>query len=148
MAFAAALAWASWPLPPTPIVDVDVTAPTASDSMPATVAPLDRGAFAARIWNPPPQAEAVVSAPTAEPAPAALPTLQLIGIAHDTDTDGHPVLRAALYDPTSDKLHLVASGERIGNVTVAEVDGQGVSLAYGGRTSRLRLRDEREGGKR
>ena len=111
--------------------------------------PLDRTAFAAAIWNPPAAPERPPG--TIEKAtPVPPPRLQLIGIVHDTDEDGAVLLRAALYDPDTDKLHLVASGELIGAVTVASIESGVVSLESAGRTSRLALREppQPDGGRR
>lgn len=146
-ALALGLAWALRPLHRAPAVEVELGAPDGSVPGPGDLAPLDRAAFAAHIWNPPPRPEAAeVSSDTRE-QPAPPPKLQLIGVAHDTGADGDTVLRAALYDPDTDKLHLVASGERIGAVRVS-VDPEGVSLETAGGTARLALRDERgEGGR-
>jgi len=141
VALTLSLTWAPWPLPDVPPIDAELAAPWSREEGVETVAPLDRAAFAARIWNPPVSQQTAASVATTE-SPAPPPRLQLIGIVHDTGPDGVPLLRAALYDPDTDKLHLVASGERVGAVTVAAIDRGGVSLETAGRTSRLALRDE------
>lgn len=140
-ALALATSWAAWPLAEAPPIDADLTAPAEVEHGPDEAPPLDRAAFAARIWNPPPAPSPAAAAPAAvEAGPP--PRLRLIGIAHDSGVDGEPILRAALYDPDTDKLHLVASGEHVGGVTVSAIDGGGVSLDDGGRVSRLALRDD------
>ncbi|MDQ7012450.1 MAG: hypothetical protein Q9O74_00975 [Planctomycetota bacterium] len=151
VAVLAVLSWSAWPLPAPPLIDTplaDPTPPTKDVSHDGTehIEPFDIGAFTAAIWNPAPEAPTVATGPRARPALPPPPKLQLIGIARDTDEHGNPVLRAALYDPDTDRLHLVASGEHIGPVTIAAVDTEGVSLEIGGRTSRIALRDDdREG---
>jgi len=141
------LVWALGALPDVAVTDPELAAPPSREEEGETGS-FDRAAFAARIWNPPPPpaASVEVSAPPEKPPPP--PRLQLIGIVHDTGGAGAPVLRAALYDPATDRLHLVASGETIGPVTVSRIDKDGVSLDSGGRASRLALRDDPPGGAR
>jgi hypothetical protein len=143
-ALAIALAWALRPLPALPAIDAGLDAPAPSDGGDGTAQPLDRAAFAAAIWNPPaaPELPAVTVERT---VPAPPPRLQLIGIVQDTGDNGAVLLRAALYDPDTDKLHLVASGERVGAVTVASIERGVVSLESAGRTSRLALREPPRG---
>ncbi|MFG0243483.1 MAG: hypothetical protein ACF8R9_11925 [Phycisphaerales bacterium JB054] len=141
VALAFALAWGLRPLPAMPALDPELNAPSPHDSGSDTIEPLDRTAFAAAIWNPPAAPERP-AATVERTTPVPPPKLQLIGIVHDTDEDGAVLLRAALYDPDTDKLHLVASGERVGAVTVASIERGVVSLESAGRTSRLALREE------
>ncbi len=104
---------------------------------------LDRAAFAASIWNPPPALERTAEqAPTRQHPPPL--RLQLIGIARDAGPGGDQVLRAALYDPDTDRLHILAEGERVGAVTVIAVEPGVVRLESGGRTAELRLRRDEE----
>lgn len=141
VALALSLAWVLRPLPARPGFDAELHASPPRDGGIETAEPLDRTAFAAAIWNPPATPER--PAATAEKAtPVPPPRLQLIGIVHDTDENGAVLLRAALYDPDTDKLHLVASGERVGAVTVASIESGVVSLESAGRTTRLALREE------
>ncbi|QKK07541.1 MAG: hypothetical protein HND58_04745 [Planctomycetota bacterium] len=67
---------------------------------------------------------------------------------HDTTDGGERTLRAALYDPDTDTLHIVASGEQIGGVLIASVDPDSVRLDVGGRPTTLALRDETDSGGR
>jgi len=142
-ALAISLAWALRPLPALPVIDAGLDAPAPSDGGEAAE-PLDRDAFAAAIWNPPDAPERPAAA-VEQTAPAPPPRLQLIGIVQDTGDNGAVLLRAALYDPDTDKLHLVASGERVGAVTVASIERGVVSLESAGRTSRLLLREPPRG---
>jgi hypothetical protein len=143
-ALLAAALWASWPLPRSPHPH---STPETSDHPTDAVeprAPFDRQAFAATIWNPLPQPERPAElAPSPPPPPP--PRLQLIGIARDAGPDGLPILRAALYDPDSDRLHILAAGERIGAVTILAVEPGLVRLDTGGRPGELRLRQEDRG---
>lgn len=143
LALAVATLWSWWPLPSPPAADPALRAPEDASEPADGPAPLDRDAFAAAIWNPPPAPpRAAESAPTAGTPPP--PRLQLIGIARDTGPGGDQVLRAAIYDPDTDKLHIVAEGERIGAITVLAVEPGVVRLDSGGRTSELRLRKDEE----
>lgn len=140
VALAISLAWALRPLPSPPALDAELDAPPPDGSGEDTIEPFDRAAFAAAIWNPPAATErSSATVETTTPVPP--PRLQLIGIVHDTDESGAVILRAALYDPDTDKLHLVASGERVGAVTVATIEPGVVFLESAGRTSRLALRE-------
>ena len=143
IALAGTTLWSWWPLPAPHTPDPTLQPPTNDAETIDGPAPLDREAFAALIWNPPPEPErAVESAPTANTPPP--PRLQLIGIARDAGPDGDQVLRAAIYDPDTDRLHIVAQGERIGAVTVLAVEPGVVRLDSGGRPSELRLRKDEE----
>ncbi len=122
------------------MVGAELDAPPPDGSGGETIEPFDRAAFAAAIWNPP-AATKRSSATVETTAPVPPPRLQLIGIVHDTDEIGAVILRAALYDPDTDKLHLVASGERVGAVTVVTIEPGVVFLESAGRTSRLALRE-------
>ncbi|MCC7389642.1 MAG: hypothetical protein IT431_12835 [Phycisphaerales bacterium] len=146
-ALLAAALWAAWPLPHLPNPDPAPGAPDHPTNHPTDAAeppPFDRQAFAAAIWNPPPQPERPAEL-AAAPAPPPLPRLQLIGIAHDAGPDGLPVLRAALYNPDTDRLHILAAGERIGTVTILAVEPGLVRFDSGGRPGELRLRQENPG---
>ena len=144
----ASLAWALAPLSPVPDLDVELRSPARGESGEDALPPVDRGAFAARLWNPlpPPATPETTSEPRQAAAPP--PRLQLIGIVHDTAHDGEQILRAALYDPDTDTLHIVASGEQIVGVLIAAVDPESVRLEVGGRPATLALRDEPDSGRR
>ncbi|MCC7389842.1 MAG: hypothetical protein IT431_13865 [Phycisphaerales bacterium] len=140
---AASALWSWWPLPALPTADPALRPPADDAGTIDGPAPLDRAAFAASIWNPPPAPERTAEqAPTASTPPPL--RLQLIGIARDAGPGGDQVLRAALYDPDTDRLHILAEGERVGAVTVIAVEPGVVRLESGGRTAELRLRRDEE----
>lgn len=144
----ASLAWALASLAPVPDLEVELRRPARGESGEDALPPVDRAAFAARLWNPQPPPSTPEA--TSEPKQAAAdpPRLQLIGIVHDTTDGGERTLRAALYDPDTDTLHIVASGEQIGGVLIASVDPASVRLEIGGRPATLALRDEPGSGRR
>ena len=97
---------------------------------------IDQGAFIAHLWNPPPDARdrrlAVQTAPPPKPL-----RLQLIGI-----TDDGRQLRAALYDPETDRLLIVGTGDHVKKHLVT-IMPDAVELADGQVTHRLALRKDR-----
>lgn len=143
-AIAISAVWGYWPIPRPAAIDPTLTRPQQESKPDEAHAPLDREAFAAAIWNPEP-APPRAAEPTPTPRPPRPIQLQLIGIARDPGPDGNEVLRAALYDPDTDKLHIVAAGERVGDVTIVAVEPELVRLETGGRPAELRLREDREG---
>ncbi len=130
-------AWAFWPLYPAAF---EPSAPPASApaAAPDTLATLNVAAFSAPIWvaEPPPPP------PPAAPAPPPPLRLQLIAITREGDA-----LRAVLYDPDLDRLHIVGDGERLGERTVDRVLAASVALrdSHGVRT--LALREDAGGSK-
>lgn len=139
--------WAFAPLGPPPAVSAELRTPATGDEPSHAPAPVDRAAFAAKLWNPvpPPPAAAAVDPPKPAAPP---PTLQLIGIVHDASDGGEHALRAALYDPNSDTLHIVVAGEQIGRVRVAAIEPDSVRLDIAGRPATLALRDDTRPGRR
>ncbi len=132
------IAWSMWPLPQRSIAapSLDPRIDSIEDS---ALPPLNQQAFLAPIWNPIPEPTPVEAAPPpARPEPI---RFTLVGIVRDVGDDGEQVLRAALYDPTTDKMHVVASGERVGSFEV-QVEATAVVLTDGSRTHRLQLRDD------
>ena len=98
----------------------------------------DQGAFVVRLWNPPPPPEARNALVAGQTAPAPKPPrLQLIGIIDD----GRQLL-AALYDPETDRLLIVATGDRVKQHTIT-ITADAVELADGQVTHRLTLRKDR-----
>lgn len=89
--------------------------------------------YAAELWTPDPKP--VIAEVPAPPPPPPRPTLklQLLGI-HSTGIDGP--LAATLYDPGTDRLAIVKSGDRVGLFDVDAVTIVGVDLrdAVGVRT--------------
>lgn len=138
--------WAFWPLPRLQPPDATLTVPDRAPTERDEPDSFTREAFAARIWNPPPVPGQDPVPIATVPPPSAVTRLQLIGIVHDDDGSGEVVTRAAIYDPETDKLHIVASGESIGLIAIAGVDDTGVDLASAGRTTRLVLRRDADPG--
>ncbi len=119
-------AWAFWPLPARTIDAAPYEVPPTTDSPRAA---LDLDAFRAPVWI---AAAPAVKAPAPPPPPPL--RLQLLAIVRDGGA-----LRAALYDPDSDRLFVVSSGETIGGRTVETVTADRVDLkdAFGVRTLSL-----------
>lgn len=138
----AAMVWAFVPLAPVPEVSTELRTPTLERALKRGPLPLDRAAFAAKLWNPVPKPVTPSVVPEPRQAAAAPPRLQLIGIVNESAADGSSVLRAALYDPDTDRLHIVESGKSIGRVRVASVAVDSVRLDIDGREATLALRDE------
>ena len=96
-----------------------------------------QGAFVVRLWNPPPpEARNRRLAEQTAPPPKPL-RLQLIGIIDDGRQ-----LRAALYDPETDRLLIVATGDQVKQHTIT-ITADAVELADGRVTHRLTLRKDR-----
>jgi len=117
---------------------------------------VDPAAFSVRLWDaPPPPVIAPAPAPQALRASPPPPTLklQLVGIvtdAADVLSGGEAVARAALYDPDSDHLHLLRTGDRIAGFVVSEMTAQSVTLrrGAGGTAAVLWLSSSKQGAKR
>lgn len=141
-------AWAMWPLKLEPM-----TLATGADPRHAPacrdLAAFNADEFNVTLWTPPtvpPPAPIIAEKPPPIPL-----NLQLIGITRDTPTDGGTaILRAALYDPESDRMLIVAAGETIttGNAryTVALLTADTIELADGETVRKLSLNDERRPG--
>lgn len=143
---ALASVWAFRPITRTPI-DAEISEGSAHKIQPKTArATVDPEAFAALLWSPPPVF--AKAAPPKPPPPLPSLKLQLIGIMKETATDATPssaaVLRAALYDPDTDTLHIVAAGERVGTgrFTVSKLTPDTVELADGRERRTLSLRTD------
>ncbi|MEK6701644.1 MAG: hypothetical protein AABZ53_05230 [Planctomycetota bacterium] len=106
-------------------------------------------AFSATLWvtPPPPVSPIVVQKQVIPPL-----KLQLLGISRDTPIPGEPsVLRAALFDPDSDRLLIVSAGEKIttkGSVvlTVASLTVDAIEIFDGESTRKLSLKEDRRPG--
>ncbi|MEE9128649.1 MAG: hypothetical protein V3T84_01420 [Phycisphaerales bacterium] len=96
----------------------------------------DQGAFVVRLWNPPPEARNALVAGRTAPPPKPL-RLQLIGIIDDGRQ-----LRAALYDPETDRLLILGDGDHVRQHTIT-ITADAVELADGRVTHRLTLRKDR-----
>jgi hypothetical protein len=89
--------------------------------------------YAAELWTPDPKPVIAEVPPPPPPPPRPTLKLQLLGI-HSTGVDG--TLAATLYDPETDRLAIVKSGDRVGLFDVDAVTIVGVELrdAVGVRT--------------
>lgn len=109
----ACAAFAFWPLRPiginTPVIE-------RTQSPAKQVVALDTAAFRAPIWvaEPPPPPP---PAPIATPPPPPPLRLQLLAIIRESDA-----YKAAIYDPDTDRILVVAAGEKLGTRTVERVD--------------------------
>lgn len=116
---ASGAAFALWPVAPTRISPPVFETTTSEPKKP--VAALDLAAFRTPIWvaEPPPPAP-VVQAPVPPPPPL---KLQLLAIVREADT-----YKAAVYDPETDRILVVAAGEKLGTRTVEQVDRSSLTL--------------------
>lgn len=115
-----------------PPESVPKTAAPAIQDLPT---PIDTAIFSnARLWNPPPVA--VPAQPQVAQNPSKPFRLQLIGIIHEGEQ-----LHAALYDPDADRIVIVASGQRINDLTVVSVGTKTVELSDGQSKHELRLQE-------
>lgn len=115
----ACAAFAAWPLEPTHLTPTAITQPETAKRQ---VASLDLAAFRIPLWV----AEPAPPAPSAPLAPAAPPPplkLRLLAIIHEGE-----IYKAAVYDPDSDKILVVAAGEKIGIRNVDKVDKSTLTL--------------------
>lgn len=101
------------------------------------IPPLNTEVFAAaRLWTPPPViAQAPKPTPPAPPAPPIPLKLQLLGVTRDE----RDVLHAALYDPDTDRVCLVANGESVGAFKLTSLSATTVELSDGRGVRRLTL---------
>lgn len=133
--------WAALPLEQHPTgtaITMNQPSPVLIEKSPNAADTIDLVAFAARLWNP------VASQQTdqqREPKIAkrqeSIP-FQLIGIIND----GGP-LKAALYDPDTDRLLIVTSGDRIKQHTVTAISAEMIEMSDGRSTTRLTLIEDR-----
>lgn len=103
------------------------------------LAALDLDPFRAPIWVAPPGPAA-----EAEPAKQAPPPplkLQLLAITREGES-----YLAVLYDPETDRLHVVGAGESVGGRSVDSVEAGAIALRDGSGVRTLALRDDRQGG--
>jgi hypothetical protein len=114
-------AWALWPIRSVSLDNPDLSvhkAPAAATELPV----LQASAFRAPLW--------VAQAPPPPPPPAPQPPpplkLQLIAIVHENGE-----YRAALYDPDSDELKVVSTGDKLGSRTVTSVIKDSVTISEG-----------------
>lgn len=126
--------WALWPLGKSRVEAPEYEGELSSAPREAAVT-LDIDAFKAPIWvaAAPPPAPPPAAAPPPPPAPL---RVQLLAILHEGD--GH---RAAMYDPDSDRLVVVRTGDRVAGRLVDAVDSDRVALRDDRGTRMLTLRD-------
>lgn len=106
-------------------------------SEPDGAAGIDASVFDVALWTPPP-APVVKDAVAVAPPPPPL-KFQLLGISGD-DTKDSP-LRAALYDPDTDRVILIGQGERLSSFTVRALTNEAIEFVDGARIERLSLRE-------
>lgn len=142
----AAAVWAFWPIArePLTLASANESITPSKDAATPKLA-FNPAAFEAQLWTPPPQPPPKVVVQKPVPPPL---KLQLIGISRDNGPDGTPVLRGVLYDPDSDRLLIVASGEKVelagrSPIVVAKLTPDTIELQDGENTRRLTLNDER-----
>lgn len=111
--------FAVWPIKTSPVVSPVVAQP---ETTKAQIAALDLAAFRVPLWvaDPAPPAPAAANAPAPPPSPL---KLQLLAIIHEGE-----VYKAAVYDPDSDRILVVAAGEKIGARRVDMVDETTLTL--------------------
>lgn len=139
---AGAVAWCAWwalddvELAP---IQLDTLVDPALDASPVVIAApevlaIDPQVFAVALWNPRPRPEAP---PPAVEAPTEPIRLQLVAVVRDGTS-----LRAAVYDPEDDRIHLVTDGEMVRDFLVNQVTLAGVELSRNRSVHRLRIKED------
>ncbi len=123
-AVAASAAFAFWPMTPAAIMTPTIDQ---SPAAPKQVAALDLAAFRTPIWIAEPRPPAPTPPAAAPPPPPPL-KLQLLAIIAESNGGAY---KAALYDPDTDRILVVAAGERVGTRTVEQVDKTTLTLRDG-----------------
>lgn len=123
-AILASATFAVWPRTPRKIVVPTLERHASREAKPASA--LDLAAFRIPIWV----AEAPPPAPPPTPVVPPLPPLklQLLAIIGEKQTDGMTRYSAAVYDPDSDRVLVVAAGEKVGPRTVEHVNQDTLTL--------------------
>jgi hypothetical protein len=106
---------------------------------------IDPQVFTVKLWNPSPPPPPATPAPetlAAKPELAKPLRLQLIGIITEGSGSDGGTHRAAVYDPDTDRLLIVASGDRIAEHTITEVTSNTVELSDGRNTRTLSLKED------
>ncbi len=133
--------WAALPLEQYPagtVITVNQPSPQLFEKSPDAADTIDLVAFAARLWNPVAPQETAQQRESKSAQRQEWIRLQLIGIINDGGQ-----LKAALYDPDTDRLLFVASGDRIRDHTVTAISAEDVELSDGRSTTRLTLIEDR-----
>jgi hypothetical protein len=133
VAMLGAMAWALMPTHPAvseaPRLEM---ANAAADSPPP--APLDVKAFETPVWTIAAAPQPAAPPPPPPPAPPPL-KLQLIGIIREAE-----VYKAVIYDPDTNKLFVVASGEAAAGHTVERVVADSITIKDGALVRTLALK--------
>ncbi len=114
--------FAAWPFEPAPVVPPVIAQPETTKSQKAA---LDLAAFRVPMWvaDPAPPAPVVANAPAPRPPPL---KLQLLAIIHEGE-----IYKAAVYDPDSDRILVVADGEKSGPRGLDQIDSSPLTLGDG-----------------
>jgi hypothetical protein len=138
----AVLAGAAWALMPprTPVIEAPSAQLAAQDDAPIKPAPLDVKAFDTPVWT-------MAAAPLPPPPPAPPPPpppplkLQLIGILKEEQD-----YKAVLYDPDTNKLFVVATGQEAQGHRIDRVAADAITIKDGAVVRTLALKTGGAGG--
>jgi hypothetical protein len=128
-----AMGWAIWK-PRLPTIEIPAMLPADQGDAEAKLPPLDVKAFDTPVWTiaAAPQAPAPPSPPPPPPPPL---KLQLIGILREAEQ-----YKAVLYDPDSNKLFVVATGEEAQGHMIDRVAADAITVRDGALVRTLKLR--------
>jgi hypothetical protein len=133
MAVMGALVWALVPTHPPIIETPSLEVANAAADLPPP-APLDVKAFETPVWTIAAAPQPPAPSPPPPPAPPPL-KLQLIGIIKEAE-----VYKAVIYDPDTNKLFVVASGETAAGHTVDRVIADSITIKDGALVRTLALK--------
>ncbi len=140
VALATTAVWAAWPLSPpahSELIAAEQEAAALQPRSSTVPAPLVLDAFRVPIWVTPPSPEpplATVATPALPPLRLQLLAITRVGVGTDGTNSAARAsstpseLRATLYDPDTDRLWIVASGEKIGERTVERVNSNEIEI--------------------
>lgn len=134
-----ATCWAAWTLGSVPAT-VSSIGP-ADLAEPVAVTPI-AAAFEVNLWpdRPPTVVADATKAASPPPPPPPQPLdVQLLGIAEDVNSEGHVILRAALYERGTGRVLLVTDGEVVQGRLISEVTASTVRLTLGEHSQTLSL---------
>lgn len=123
---------AATPIPPSQLLE--------TTTLPRPAPPANNWhAFEVSLWHPFPPQVSTSPPPTPPPPPPPAPNrYQLLAIT----ADARRSLIAVVYDPSTNKLHRVRTGDNIQETRIISVNQQCIELEYSGRNSRLHLRQD------
>ncbi len=135
--------YALWPVT---IEPVSVPTPLSSDSESLAAGeasgpvPLDLAAFETPLWlaPPPPPPTEIAAKPPPPPPPL---KLELLGILREGES-----YRAVVYDPETDKVTVLSSGDTLAGRTVGRITAETVAIKDGAGTRTLTLKTEAKPG--